>query len=291
MGKFSRAWQLTKQSGSVLMADKRLVVFPLLSSISAFLVLATFAIPIALSVDWSALEQASGNSKSQFQMQPWYYGVLLLYYFVNFFVITFFNSALVACALKRFAGQPAGPGEGLKTAVQCLPQILAWSAVSATVGVVLQALQERAGLLGKIVLNLVGMAWTIATFFVVPVLVVERVGPFEAVKRSAGVLKKTWGESLVGNFGMSAVSSLLAIAGILVFVGGGIGLAFATNHWAPVAIGVALVIVWIVLLALVFSALKGILLAATYQFATTGSVPGGFEGEQLASAFAIKGKR
>jgi Family of unknown function (DUF6159) len=291
MGKFARAWALTKQSGAVLMADKRLLVFPLLSSIAAILVLATFALPIALSVDWNALAESKGGPKERVQMEWWYYGVLLLYYFANFFVITFFNSALVACALKRFAGEPAGPGEGLKVAVSRLPQIAAWSAVSATVGVVLQALQERAGFLGKIVLNMIGMVWTIATFFVVPVLVVEKVGPFEALKRSVGVLKKTWGESLVVNVGMSAVSMLLVLVGLLLFVGGGIGLTIATHHWAPIAIGGVLMIVWVTLLALVFSALKGIFLAATYQYATTGVVPGGFDQGTLAQAFAMKGKK
>ena len=291
MGKFSRAWQLTKQSGSVLMSDKRLLVFPLLSSVAALLVLATFAVPIVLSVNWSAVEKAAESKKGELQMQWWYYGVLLLYYFANFFVITFFNSALVACALKRFAGEAAGPSEGLKVAMERLPQIVAWSAVSATVGVILKAVEERAGVVGKIVLNLIGMAWTIATFFVVPVLVVEKVGPVDALKRSVGVLKKTWGESLVVNIGMSAVSMVLALLGILVCVGGGVGLSVATGHWAPIAIGGVLLIVWVMLLALVFSALKGILLAATYQYATTGVVPGGFDQATLAQAFAVKGKK
>lgn len=292
MGKFARSWELTKQSGSVLMADKRLLVFPLLSSIACLLVLATFALPLAVSVDWSGLrEHRSAEGHTPFPMQWWYYLVLFAYYFVNFTVITFFNSALIACAMKSFAGEPAGPVEGLKVAVERLPQILAWSVVASTVGVALNMLQERAGFIGKIVLNLIGMVWTIATFFVVPVLVVERVGPIDAIKRSVSVLKKTWGESLIVNLGMGAISTLLVFAGLLLFVGGGIGLTIATSHWAPIAVGISLMIVWGLLLALVFSALKGIVLAATYQYATTGAVPGGFDAAQLAQAFKIKGKK
>lgn len=294
IAKFSRSWALFKQSWAVLRSDKTLVVLPILSSIAALLVLATFAIPLALSVDWAAVqssaESAQGGKDIHQHVQPWHYVVLFFFYFANFFVITFFNSALVACAIAKFKGEPSSVSDGLKLAVNRLPQILAWSAVAATVGVLLQMIQERLGVVGKIIINLIGMLWTIATFFVVPVLVVEKVGPFDAIKRSVGILKKTWGETLVSNLGLSAVTMLIAFAGILVLAGA-IAASIALQTVWIAAIAGAIFLIAMIALALITSTLKGILLAATYQYAATGVIPEGFDADVLQNAFTLKGKK
>lgn len=293
MGKFARSWDLFKQSGRVLMSDKQLLVLPILSSISCILVLASFAIPMIFAVDWHAVmtqaEQSRG-SRGQMPMQPWYPVVLFAYYFVNFFVITFFNSALIACAIRKFNGESASLKDGLGVAMSRLPQILAWSAVAATVGVVLQMLQERLGFIGKIILNLIGMVWTIATFFVVPVLVVEKVGPFTAIKRSVEILKKTWGESLITNLGIGAVTTAMVFVGIIFLIGGVVASVMMDSFWPAAIIG-GLFIVYLVAISLIATTLKGILLAATYQFAATGSVPSGFNQEMLSQAFKPKGQK
>ncbi len=290
MGKFARSWDLFKQSGRVLMADKQLMLLPIMSSIACLLVLATFAVPLILAVDWSAAfhHSGSGGSRTQFVMQPWYPIVLFAFYFTNFFVITFFNSALIACAIRKFNGEPATLKDGLGVAVSRLPQILAWSAVAATVGMILQMLQERAGILGKFVLNLIGMVWTIATFFVVPVLVVEKVGPFMAIKRSVEILKKTWGESLITNIGIGTVTGVLVLLGVFVLVGA-VAISVATQSiWPGIIVG-ALFVVYLLAISLIATTMKGILLAATYQYAATGTVPNGFDPAALSQAFKIKG--
>jgi hypothetical protein len=288
MGKFSRSWELTKQSGRVLMADKQLLILPILSSIACLLVLASFAVPIALSIDWSHVgDHAARSQNGRLAVQPWYYPVLFLYYFANFFVITFFNSALIACAIRKFAGESATLKDGLSVACARLPQIAAWSLVAATVGMILRAIEERAGFIGRIVIGLIGMAWTIATFFVVPVLVVEKTGPITAIKRSAEILKKTWGESLIANAGIGLIMFLLVLVGIIVLVGGGAAAIALQSPWPIIIVGVAFVF-YLLTLSLVSATLKGILLAATYQYAATGVVPGGFDETTLTSAFRLK---
>lgn len=288
MGKFARAWELTKQSGRVLLSDKQLLILPILSSIACILVLATFAVPMILMVDWSAITNSSGTEEFVARMGPLQYVLLFLFYFANFFVITFFNTALVGCAIRKFKGESASLGDGLRLAASRLPQIAAWALVAATIGIILKAIEERAGFIGKIVLNLIGMAWAIATFFVVPVLVVEKVGPFTAIKRSVEILKKTWGEALIANLGLGAVFGILTILGILILGGGGVALAIAMSSFWPAAICGALLIVFLVGVALVSETLKGIILAATYQYAATGSVPSGFDQDLLSQAFKQK---
>src|SRR5262249_42379772 len=169
--RISRGMELTRQSLGVLAEDKKLLVFPLFSGIASLLVLASFAVPLL----------ASGYAQGilddgRMPQDPLAYILLFLFYFVNYFVIVFFTSALVSCAVARFYGGTPGITDGLRAAAARLPQIAAWALVSATVGVILKAIESRSEKIGQIAAGLLGAAWTIATYFVVPVLVIERVG-------------------------------------------------------------------------------------------------------------------
>ena len=140
-----------------------------------------------------------------------YYGLLFLFYFLNYFIVIFFNSAVIACAILRMRGGEPTLSIGFNAALSRLPQIVGWALVAATVGLILRALEnvarKRGNLVGQIVAGLLGMAWSVVTFLVVPILVVEKKGPFEAVKESAALLRKTWGEQLVGGLRLRDWSS------------------------------------------------------------------------------------
>jgi hypothetical protein len=152
---------------------------------------------------------------SENQMQGLAYAALFVWYFLCTFVVIFCNAALIACAMQSFAGQPPTIGSGFAAAGKRLPQILGWSLVAATVGVILQALQslltEKLGFFGELLSGLFGAVWSVATYFVVPVLVTEGVGPVKAVKRSSGILRRTWGESLAGSGGLGLISFLFML--------------------------------------------------------------------------------
>jgi len=268
-GKFRGAWLLTKQSWRVLMLDKALLVFPLISGIACLLILASFAAGVFATGTFH-------DGKAQGEAVLWV--MFFIYYFVNYFVIVYFNSALVACAMTRFQGGAPTLAEGLGAANARLPQILAWVLLAATVGVVLRAIQERVPLVGKIVIALIGAAWTIATYFVVPVLVVEKLGPFDAFGRSAGLMKETWGESLVSHAGIGAATSLITFLGVLLIGIATVALALMTSSAVPVIAGVLLVVAFLVLATLVSSALSTIVLSALYLYAAQKKVPQAFEG-------------
>ncbi|MFO0874234.1 MAG: DUF6159 family protein [Phycisphaerales bacterium] len=280
----SSSWLLLRQSWDVLRADTQLLVFPILSTIATLVVLASFALPAALLMPWDRLgaETARGLTHS-----PWWYVGLFAFYFVNFFIVTFFNSALVACASNRFEGKDSSVGAGLRAAVARLPQILMWTVVASTVGMLLRAVQERVGLLGSIVVRLVGMAWAIATYFVVPVLVLEGLGPVEAIKRSVAILRKNWGESLALNLGLGLIGFLLVIVALLPLVIGGATSAL-TSTWAAAIIGGVLTALLLTLLGLITSTLKVIVQTALYRFAATGDAPRGFDRALLEQAIRRK---
>ncbi len=268
-GRIRGAWLLAKQSWRVLMLDKELLVFPLLSGFACLLVLASFV----------AGAFATGNfrlEKAQEDANVWV--MAFVYYFVNYFVIVYFNSALVACAMIRFRGGNPTVADGLRAASTRLPQILAWVLLAATVGIVLRAIQERFALLGRIVIALIGAAWTIATYFIVPVLVVERLGPFDAVKRSVTLMTQTWGESLASHVGIGAATGLISFLGVLLISIASVALAVTTSSMGVLIAGGVVIAAFLVLAALVSSALTAIVLSALYLYAAEKKVPKAFDG-------------
>ena len=193
--RISNSWKLAKASASVLNADKELMIFPALSAVMLVLVTVAFALPIFLTENAEGMLQGAAS-----------YAVAFLFYLVSYFVIFFCNSALVGAAMIRLRGGDPTVADGFRIASSKAGTIFGYALIAATVGMVLRALQERAGFIGKIIIGLIGMAWNLATFLVVPVLVTEDVSPVDAVKRSMTLLKKTWGEQVIGGFSLGAIT-------------------------------------------------------------------------------------
>ena len=280
-GKFARSWELTKASAAVLRSDKELLVFPLLSSIAAIVVALTFVLPMF------GMGMFDGMTRGS-HLPPEMYIWMFFFYVAQYFVIFFFNSALVGAAMIRLDGGDPTVADGFRIARSKALPILGYAAIAATVGMILRALEQRAGFIGRIVVGMIGVAWTVATFMVVPVLVSRDVGPIEAVKESAELLKRTWGENLIGYGGIGLVFGLITFAtmmiGLLIvimLVSQGLGM-FA------IAVG-AIFVLGVLALALIQAALTGIYSAALYRYAVDGNAPAGFGGQLLESAFRVKG--
>jgi hypothetical protein len=279
-----RGWRISMTALHVLRSEKQLIVFPLFSSVALLLVFFSFIIPLVASEFFRGLMHfQAGNDVNKVASNVLVYLVLFAFYFCNYFVIVFFNSALVACVLMHFNGEEPTVSDGFRAAFSRLPQILMWALVSATVGVILKIIAERSGKIGEIIANLLGAAWGIMTYFVVPVLVVERVGPFAAIKRSTKIMVKTWGEGIGANFGIGLVMlGLTLLAMIPFFVG--MFLVTSLGVWALV-IGFLTTLMLLLVLSLMSSALNAIVITALYQFAAQKRVPPGFKEGTLRKAF------
>ncbi len=265
MGRIGSGWQLTKTSLRVLRKDKELLLFPLISGLTLILLLAAFIGGMFFAVGFDA---AFGGSAT------WLSAVLFVaYYIVAFFVGLFFNAAIIGAATIRLNGGNPTLGDGLRIARENARRIFVWAVFAATVAMILRAVQERLGFLGKIVIGLVGVAWSLATYFVVPILIYEKLGPWAAVKRSAHLFKSTWGETLVGGFSMGAIFVLLGLAGLLAPI-----LGFVAGGVLGLLAGIVVLVVYWIILALVASAASSILIAALYRYATTGKVAEEFQG-------------
>ncbi len=277
--KFSHSWSLIKASASVLRSDKELLIFPLLSAISCIIVAASFFVPALFAGVFSGFDRE--------HMNPLYYVFLFVFYVVQYFVIIFFNSALIGAAMIRLNGGDPTVADGFRIAMSKLPAIIGYAVIAATVGVILRALQERAGFIGRMVVGMIGLAWTVASFLVVPVLVSQDIGPIDAVKRSAELLKKTWGQNLIGTGGIGLVFGLAIVA--FVFVGGAvIALAVSSGILALTITAIVAFVVVLLMMILIQAALQGVYAAALYRYATEGAAGQGFDNAMVASAFKVK---
>jgi hypothetical protein len=276
--KISYTWGLMRASWNVLKSDKTLLLFPLLSGVCCIVVLLSFAVPMFLTGAW----QPPGREASQASYVV-YYGMLFLFYVANYFTITFFNTAIVSCAMRLMAGQTATVGDGFREAGLRLPQIAGWALLSATVGLILRIVEDRSEKIGRIVAGLLGMAWTVMSFLVVPIIVGERKGPFAALKESSQMLRQTWGEQVVGSFSFGLVFGVLSLPALAFIV-----VAAFLGNIGLLVLSIIVLVVYLVALSLVQSALQSIFQAAVYLYAYNQAAPPGFAPELLSGAMRPK---
>lgn len=274
--RFGRSIDLAKASFGVLRSDKELLIFPFVSFIVLILVSISFFIPFV--VTGGGIPSSDGG-----QLPILSYVILFLFYLVSYTVTFFFNTALVGAALIRLDGGDPTLRDGFRIAFSRLPQIVGYALIAATVGMVLRAISERAGIFGPLIAGIIGFAWNVATFLVVPVLAIEGVGPIAAIKRSGSLLRQTWGEQLIGNIGIGLVFGLIGFVVMIVGVLAMVVLFQASTALGFVALAVMLLALGIV--GLVGSAVSGIYVASLYRYATKGDGGTMFSAADLSGAF------
>ena len=276
--RFSRSWALIKASGEVLKQDKELMVFPLCSAIASIFLVASFITPLVMTESWRQFEDDGSTL-------PWV--VMFVFYLVQYFIVFFFNAALVGAAMIRLEGGDPTVADGFRIARGKVGAILGYAVIAATVGLILRMIEERAGFIGRWITGLLGVAFTVATFLTVPLLVSRDIGPLEAVKESAALLKRSWGENIIGNAGIGIVFTLLYLCvgtlGLLwIFV-------VANTENAPIIIGsIGVIVLAFLALGLVHSALQGVYAAALYRYVADGEQSPTFSDALLKGAFKVK---
>lgn len=251
---------ITLRSVSVLRDYPKLVLFPLIAGVAGLSFLGVLGASLFVV-----------NETSELVL----YAALFAFYFGSTFVASFFTAGLVYCADSVFHGKTPRIRSGLRAAAGTVGPILIWSVISATVGVVLQMVTDDDTALSTVVTAVIGAAWSVITYFIVPVIVFEDTGVFEMFARSKETVVQTWGESLGAIAGVSFVSILFglvgAIPGVVIFV--------VSESGSPIGL---FVLVAGVLIALVIEqTLVGIAKTALYLYATEDELPDYFDGIDL----------
>ena len=276
MGRISNTIALAKVSWRVLRKDRELLLIPVLSFLASIAVLALIWLPTLSAIDTSALEGEREDPGA----------VLLVVGIITAMALSiitvFFNGALVAGAHERLSGGDPTVRSAVGRAFSRLPGLLPWAILTGTVGLILQAVRERAGWLGRFVVNMVGMAWKTATFLVVPAIVIDDHGAISGLKASAALLKQTWGENIAARVGFGLLGFVAIIPAVLV-----VGATGALGG-AALVLGILVAIPYLALVVVVLTALNAVFQTALYLYATTGSVPTGFDDSNLQASFSIR---
>lgn len=267
VGTLGRTWELYKQSFAILSSEAEIVLFPVMSAISVLLVAAGFFFSLLRSGIMRNLKP---------EAIPWeIYALMFVWYFLNYFVIVFFNSALVGCANMRLTGGNPKVRDGLRIALQHIDKIAAWAFVAATVGVVLDTIRNKSGkFIGRFLAGSLGLAWTLITYLIVPVLILEDRTTYDSMQRSAELFRKRWGEQVAGNFGFGFLNLLLLVPGIL------LGLLL---YRIDPALAIIMAVWYVLILSAITSAVRGVFTVVLYRYASTGDLPGGFKSRSIDS--------
>ncbi len=271
MSRMRRGWQLTKKSWRLLRENPALLRFPLFGGAAT--------IVCAIIVVGPGLYLIEDD-------QTVFGGALAVIGFYLLAVIgTYFSVGLAAAADMIFRGQETSVGDGLAVSRSRFSQICGWAAVSTTIGLVLSALENQ-GAVGQIASRVLAIGWSLITFLAVPVIALEGTGPFETLKRSAGLFKSRWGQQVTGNIAIGGAVFLFGVlpSALLIFAG---FLIWASASFAG-ALLLVLGIIGLAVSMLVSSALSNIFGVALYRYALDGEAVGGFTTEELESAVKPK---
>ena len=273
MGRFSRSWQMFTASWRVLRSRKELAVFPLLSGVAHVLVAIIFLTPAVFTIDFDSPDGGP---------TPGTYVLLVAFYVAVAYVANFFNAALISQAHIALEGGDPSVAGGLRTAGSMAGRLLPWALMAATVSLIIRAVEERLGFLGRIIGGLIGMAWNLVTYLVLPIMVLEGATTRPAVRRSADLFRATWGENVLGNAGVGAVGFLLFLPCVALVALG------ATAGGALGGVLFLLAVLWFLAALVVASTLSGIYQTALYHYAAGQDVPREFAAADLGHAFPPK---
>jgi hypothetical protein len=270
--RLSNGWTITMNSFSILKKNKQLIIFPILSGVSLLLMMGIFILGIMAAAGWDVEYINTDN-------QVLNYAIMFGFYFVNYFIVVFFNMALIHCSKLYFEGEEVTLSKGLQFSASRIGVILSWAFFAATVGTILKIIQENTGTVGKIITGLLGIVWGVTTFFVVPVIAYENLGPIAAFKRSTQLMKEKWGESLGATFSLGLIQMIvILLAAVPVFL-----IITYVNAVAGIFIGIMLGFV----IFAVFSAAETIFVSSVYNN-VTGNIDDHFNQQIIDGLFVVK---
>lgn len=274
MGRFNRSLELAKASWRTLKADRELLALPVFSFIVSLVVIAIAAAMVFL------IDYESTTGLDNFELSAGGTIVIILASVTVAVVATFFQAAMVGGARERLTGGDPTVGSALAVAGSRLSVIIPWAIFSWTIGAILRAVEQNAGAVGRFIIGLIGMAFRVVTFLAVPILVVEKLGPINTLKRSGALFKRTWGENLIAQAGLGliTIAAIIPVALVAALFGAAV---------TPV-LGVIVAVPLIAVVLVVMTSLTAIFQTALYHYVTTDEIPQGFEGAGLDTAFTRK---
>ena len=276
MGRFANTWRLTKNSWSLLKQDRELLWLPVLSMLTILAIVAAAAVVGFVTGSFDASGGAESVEGSAVVLG-------LVFAFVATATVVYFEGALVAGAHERMTGGDPTVRSAMGKAASRLPSLLGWALITLTVGLVLRFLRERLGWLGQMLTFLAEAAWGVATYLVVPAIIIDDYRSFASVKHSMSLVRRTWGENLIAQAGFGILGFVIALPIILVAV-----LIATLVPGIGLYIGIAVGVIGVLAVSVVVSALSLYFKTALYEYAADGVAHGGFDIDEMEASFRSK---
>jgi hypothetical protein len=289
-------WKVASATRKLIFKDKGLLAYPI---ISAFLILIDAGVAFAVWLFVQFLTAGAGlalaNAQHTTTVTLW--GELLIptsiLVFVLFAVLADFTSVLFLLAMllsfREFSmkGQKMGMSQALSQAMQYKNVIIKWSIFWTFVILPIEIIEgvisgkKKSHLVSRLVFRfLVNTTLAIALMFVFPIMLDDKVGPIEAMKRSVSTFVGRFGNTVGGLIYTDLYPLLLMLLGLVVIV--------AAILYVPAPFNVALasvgIIIWgfaLVLKDCTMNAFKLIL----YDAKEGRPLPEGFSQDMIAGAF------
>ncbi|TVQ09231.1 MAG: hypothetical protein EA364_14385 [Balneolaceae bacterium] len=273
MQRFSNTWSLMKSSFAVLQAEKKLLIFPVISSLVTLFILASFIFPI-LVLDKGWIEDGIISESTQ-----WYHYLQLFgIYYICYFIMLFFNSATVASAIYVMRGGKPTIGGAVNVVFSRIGALATWALIAASIGLILNIIENQSDKIGKIIAGLLGMSWTLVSFMVLPILIIENKGPVESLKASISMLRSTWGEQVLGHFSFGLIYFIMILPMFVVF------LLLMNMGETAIMFAIVFAVIYTLAAAAVQWVLQSIYMGTLYMYARDHEIPAGFSVSQINEA-------
>jgi hypothetical protein len=278
MSRISTGWKIAKQSFTVIKHDKEILLFPILSAITTILVV------LGIIFLGFGFDLATNSSE--------YSGLLMLAIIIVsiYFISTFFQAAIITSATIRFSGKNPSFSDGLKGPSKKILTLLAWASINALVGTILEVLKRSSrnrsrgiNIGTQIGAGIIGMAWSLITFFTIPAILFENKSAISSIKSSSYLFKKTWGENVTSQFSIGLIFFLLSVPFIILMF-----LAMLTESIHFIITSAVILVLVIITLNIMSSSANAILKASLYQYAVTGKMPKIYDESTVRNMFVKK---
>jgi len=267
---------MTKLGIAVVRADPELMVYTLLSGILSLLAIGV-AISGSIGLDVLVTDPECVGEDCGSELVFGHMAIWFVFYMIVSIITVFWNAAIIASAYERLtAGTNPSFSYGIGQAMKCLPQIFIWGLIAGTVGLFIQILEGLANsedsppplrLVAGMASFFIGVAWWVLTFFVVPIIVLERASVLDSMGRSPELFRGTWGEDVTSHIGTGLLMTLcifiLAAVSVPLMMLGDVGL----------VLGLVILAVGVLFAVLFFSTVEAVNRASLFYYAKTGQAP------------------
>lgn len=290
MDRFWATWQMAGATFGLLRRHSRLLLFPVISAFFLIVVCISFVPPVVQLGIGKEIAAAIEKPQLWTDLSARSYVTIFAFYFANYFVIIFCNVAFTACVAQAIDTGTTSIAAGFGQAAVRVHHILVWALISATVGLLLKAVEKTHRKTGRLISSIFGATWAVLTYFVVPLIVVDRANPFRALGGSVKTLKSAWGEALFVKFSLGFMLFLTIGPLAILF---GIGMVLAERHGlaALETVALALLVLTVVFGTIVSTAADTALRLVLLNYARGRPVPDTYNAQYLGRIFEQQTER